>query len=188
MAEYVEDDVTGIIDDIFDLFARFGAGHYGEDVSLEQHMLQSAAMAEALGASRELVTAALLHDVGHFLHADSEHAIGEVRDLEHETLGAKWLARSFGVAITAPIALHVRAKRYLCAVELPYFERLSEASKLSLAVQGGVMTEAEAAAFATEASFDAAVFLRRCDDLGKELGASTKTLEDYRKLLEVAVC
>jgi predicted HD phosphohydrolase len=53
-----------IVSEIFDLFARFGSGGYGEDLSLESHMLQSAALAESLGAPPNLVVAALLHDIG----------------------------------------------------------------------------------------------------------------------------
>ena len=57
-----------IIDFILDLFARRGAEEYmGEPVSMAQHMEQSAACAVADGASDELVVAALLHDIGHFV-------------------------------------------------------------------------------------------------------------------------
>ena len=47
----------------------------------------------------------------------------------------------------APIKLHVDAKRYLCATRAGYFEALSIDSKRSLALQGGVFTPQEAAAF-----------------------------------------
>ena len=62
--------MSGILSDIFDLFARFGADRYGEELSIAQHMLQSAAMAESLGATPTAVTAALLHDIGYFVHSD----------------------------------------------------------------------------------------------------------------------
>jgi predicted HD phosphohydrolase len=175
--------MTTIIDEIFDLFARFGSGGYGEDLSLESHMLQSAALAESMGAPEPVVAAALLHDIGYFLHVDSETSIQEGRDIEHESLGAAWLSRGFDERVTAPIALHVRAKQYLCAVEPGYHEQLSEASRLSLLTQGGVMSEAEALAFRKEPAFEAALLLRRCDDGGKDLAAHPKTLEQYRGLL-----
>ena len=38
----------------------------------------------------------------------------------HEATGARYLAALFGPAVTGPIALHVRAKRYRCAVDPPY--------------------------------------------------------------------
>ena len=179
--------MTAIVREIFDLFARFGAGTYGEDLSLERHMLQSAAMAKSMGAPDAVVVAALLHDIGYFLYADSEGALGAGRDFAHEALGAAWLSRAFDEAMTAPIALHVEAKRYLCAVEPGYYDQLSDASRRSLAVQGGVMSQAEAAAFARLPAFEAAVLLRRCDDLGKNAEAPTGGIDHYRGLIESSI-
>ena len=170
--------MSGILSEIFDLFARFGAERYGEDLSIAQHMLQSAAMAESLGAAPPAVTAALLHDIGYFLHSD-----GGSGEHPHEILGAAWLARGFDTDVTAPIALHVQAKRYLCAVEPDYFEGLSTASRVSLAVQGGVMSPGEATAFAREPGFEAAVLLRRCDDRGKDVSLQAQGIVHYRDLL-----
>lgn len=179
--------MTAIVDEIFDLFARFGSGHYGEDVSLETHMLQSATMAESMGAPANVVVAALLHDVGHLLHPGGEAAAIDGRNLEHEALGAAWLSRAFGKDVTAPIALHVEAKRYLCAVEPDYFDHLSDASRLSLVGQGGVMSEAEAIAFTKHPGFEAALILRRCDDLGKDASIETRDLEYFRDLITAAL-
>lgn len=179
--------MTTIITEIFDLFARFGSERYGEDLSLEDHMLQSAAAAQSQGAPENIVVAALLHDVGHFLHAGDGTEANASVDFEHEALGAAWLSRGFGEDVTAPIARHVDAKRYLCAVEPGYFEQLSDASRLSLGVQGGVMSEGEAAAFAKLPAFAAALTLRRCDDSGKDASARTQSLEGYRGLLTAAL-
>jgi predicted HD phosphohydrolase len=175
--------MTAIISEIIDLFARFGSGGYGEDLSLERHMLQSAAMARSLGASDSVVAAALLHDIGYFLHAGAETSIDEGRNIEHEALGATWLSSAFSAEVTAPIALHVEAKRYLCAVEPDYYDHLSQASRLSLTVQGGVMSPEEAIAFAAHPALEAAVLLRRCDDLGKDVRVPKGAIEDYRELL-----
>ena len=174
--------MSGILSEVFDLFTRFGADRYGEDLSIAQHMLQSAAMAESLGAARPVVAAALLHDFGYFLDSD-----GVPGGSPHETLGAAWLARGFDTDVTAPIALHVQAKRYLCAVEPDYFEGLSTASRLSLAVQGGVMSPGEATAFAREPGFEAAVLLRRCDDRGKDVSLQAQGIVHYRDLLEACL-
>jgi putative nucleotidyltransferase with HDIG domain len=179
--------VSAIIGEIFELFARFGSGGYGEEISLEQHMLQTAMLAASLGAPEKVVAAALLHDIGYFLHADAETSIDEGRNIEHEALGAAWLSRGFDEAVTAPIALHVQAKRYLCAVEPGYFEQLSRASRLSLATQGGVMNESEVAAFESEPAFESALLLRRCDDGGKDLSMQTQGVEGFRGLLTGAL-
>ncbi len=175
--------MSDIIDEIFGLFARFGRDRYGEDLSLESHMLQSAALADSLKAPRHVVVAALLHDLGHFLCPEGEAANGRGREVDHEAIGAAWLSRGFGEEVTLPIALHVRAKRYLCAVEPGYFDRLSQASRLSLVVQGGIMTLAETATFAEEPAFAAALMLRRCDDTGKDASAPTPSLAHYRDLM-----
>ncbi len=179
--------MTAIVSEIVDLFSRFGARRYGEDLSLEDHMLQSAARARALGARDSLVVAALLHDIGHFLSAGGETAVGDGLDLEHEALGAAWLSRAFGQDVTEPIALHVAAKRYLCAVQPDYYAGLSQASRLSLAVQGGVMSESEASTFAGRPAFEAALLLRRCDDAGKDASVETPPIDTYRDLLTAAL-
>jgi phosphonate degradation associated HDIG domain protein len=176
--------LTGVIDELFGLFARFGSGHYGEGLSLERHMLQSAAWARSRGAPDAVVAAALLHDIGYFLHPDSEDSIDEGRDVEHESLGAAYLSQWFGPEVTAPVALHVQAKRYLCAVEDDYYARLSDASRKSLALQGGVMAADEVQAFEADPHFDAATLLRRCDDRGKDIEGVEQPLESYRALLE----
>ena len=176
-----------VIDKIFDLFASFGSEAYGEDLSLERHMIQSAALAKAMGASDSLVVAALLHDVGYFLHADGGARDGVGGDFEHESLGAMWLSQAFGEEVTRPIALHVRAKQYLCAVEPGYLEQLSDASRLSLALQGGIMNEDEAEAFAKQPAFDAALVVRRCDDAGKDAAIQTRDIEHYRALLTASL-
>jgi gamma-butyrobetaine dioxygenase len=150
-------------------------------------MLQAAAWAKRQGAPAPLIAAALLHDVGHFLHPDGESPGGAARDIEHPALGAAWLSQAFGEDVTAPIALHVEAKRYLCAIEPDYYDHLSEASRRSLALQGGVMSNGEIALFAKHPAFAAALTVRRCDDHGKDVNARTKGLGDFRDLLAASL-
>ena len=55
--------------DIAHLFAQKGGEQYtGEPVTQLEHALQTALQAEQEGAGDALVTAALLHDLGHVLH------------------------------------------------------------------------------------------------------------------------
>ena len=89
----------------------------------------------------------------------------------------------FGPAVTRPIALHVAAKRYLCAVESGYLASLSPASVRSLALQGGPFTADQAASFALLDGFDDAVRLRRYDDLGKAPDAATPGFDAYVPML-----
>ena len=60
------------------------------------------------------------------------------------------------------------AKRYLCATDQSYFERLSDASVRTLALQGGPMDEAECATYAKTPFLDDILAVRRYDDAGKD--------------------
>jgi gamma-butyrobetaine dioxygenase len=156
------------------LFASEGAADYlGEAVTQAAHMLQAAALAEQAGATPALVAAALLHDVGHFTGTITGHDLMRGTDNRHSEQGANWLAQWFGPAVTEPVRLHVAAKRYLCAVEPGYFERLSPASVYTLGVQGGPMGGDELAAFEANPFAKDACQVRRWDDDAKDPDALT---------------
>lgn len=164
--------------------AEGGREYLGERVSMEQHMLQTAAAARLAGASRALVVAAVAHDVGHFTGVVSGRELMEGTDNHHDEVAAAWLGRWFGEAVTEPVRLHVAAKRYLCAVDPTYHDRLSEASTYTMGVQGGPMSAEEAAAFAGLPYAADAVRLRRWDDLGKDPDLAPLTLEEFRVEIE----
>ena len=178
-------DKSPTVETILELFARRGGAEYGgERVSQLEHALQCAALAQAAGASDELVAAALLHDIGHLLHDLGEDAAERGVDDAHERLGAEWLAAHAPQAVVEPVLLHVPAKRYLCAVNPAYYERLSAPSRLSLSLQGGPMSPAEVYEFRTNPYWREAAQLRQWDDGAKAPGARTPALEDLRGLLE----
>ncbi len=140
--------LAGAADEIRRLFAERGDSAYGgEAVSQREHALQAAHFARQSGATPALITAALLHDVGHLLHRLPDDAPDDGVDDVHEDLGGRWLARWFGANVIEPVRMHVDAKRYLCAVEPAYRQQLSRASEVSLALQGGPMTSQEVRAF-----------------------------------------
>ena len=176
-----------ISDRVFEIFAaRGGDAYFGEPVSQLEHALQAAYHASHDHAPDWLVVAALLHDIGHLLHDMPEHVADLGIDARHENLGHTWLAQYFGPEVTAPVRMHVDAKRYLCATDPDYLGRLSPASVQSLQLQGGSFTEAEARAFAQKPFAREAVRLRRWDDLAKVPGMRVPGLEDYRTLIEAA--
>ncbi|AOY02103.1 phosphonate degradation HD-domain oxygenase [Jeongeupia sp. USM3] len=163
-----------------ELLAGAGASRYGgEAISQLEHALQSAECAERDGASASLITAALLHDVGHLVAGQDDDDLAKGIDDRHEQTGIAALRKLFGEDVLAPIALHVSAKRYLCAAEPGYLAGLSDASRLSLALQGGVMGAAEAGRFARNPHAVAAVALRRWDDEAKVVGKTTPGLAHY---------
>lgn len=170
-----------------ELYATRGERHYGEGVNQRQHGLQAARLAEQEGADGALVIAALLHDIGHLLHKQGEDAAGRGIDTRHEAMGAGWLRRFFGEAVCEPIRLHVEAKRYLCAVESGYFEGLSPASKLSLSLQGGIMTPDEAESFIALPWAREAVRLRRWDEGAKVPGQTTPDFAHFEGHIAAAL-
>lgn len=173
-----------VIDEIFAMFRKFGGLTYGEDVTQLAHVLQAAHAAREDGASDSLIAAALLHDVGQFMDDAGNAAEKYGIDARHEVSGAAFLANYFPETIVEPIRLHVDAKRYLCAVEPGYLNDLSHASAISLTLQGGVYSPAEAAAFAARLYAAEAICLRRYDDIGKRRDWHVPPLETYRSLLE----
>lgn len=169
------------------LYDGYAGGTYDEVVSQLDHALQTAALARAEGAADPLVAAALLHDVGHLLELrDGGVDDGDVAvDLGHELRGARWLGRLFPPEVTAPIAIHVAAKRYRCAVDPAYEAGLSDGSRRSLARQGGPMVPDEVAGFEADPAHLDAVRLRGWDDAGKVTeDLEVPPLAAYRALLD----
>jgi phosphonate degradation associated HDIG domain protein len=175
------------ISDICVLFARKGGRAYaGEPVNQIEHALQTAMRAEDDGATAALVTAALLHDLGHLLNDQGESPTLRGVDDLHQYAALPFLRALFADDVLVPIRLHVDAKRYLCATRDGYFEALSADSKRSLVLQGGVYTPEEAKAFIAQPHADDAVRLRLWDDLAKMENAVTPPLAHFVVAIEAA--
>jgi phosphonate degradation associated HDIG domain protein len=178
-------DLPAVIDRICELFQERGSERYGgEDVSQTEHALQSAMAAEKEGAPPALVVSALLHDLGHLLHNLPDDCAEHGVDDRHEDLACRWLQRYFGPEVTEPIRLHVSAKRYLCATDHAYHAGLSDASRLSLKLQGGPFQASEVADFEKNPHFRSAVQVRVWDDIAKIKGLATPTIDHYRPMME----
>ena len=104
--------------------------------------------------------------------------------VDHEKLGAVYLiSKGFSQKISALVQSHVAAKRYLTFKFPEYFNQLSEASVKTLAYQGGVMTQAEAAAFEQDPLWPMYVQLRRWDEQAKETFKPLPPLDKYKKMM-----
>ena len=102
----------------------------------------------------------------------------------HGDTGGAWVAERFEPAVAEPVRLHVEAKRYLCAVDPEYHDRLSSASQYTLTQQNGPMGIDEIAAFEANKYFQDAVALRVFeDDHGKKTGTPVPLLKDFAALL-----
>ncbi|HYP32594.1 MAG TPA: HD domain-containing protein [Burkholderiaceae bacterium] len=178
---------SDILERIEHWFALHGATSYEgkrhESVSALAHALQCAQLAEDARADSQLVAAALLHDVGHFVAINEVGAMADVDDA-HELRGVAVLVRDFPPAVVEPIRLHVAAKRYLTATEPAYLRGLSPASVHSLAQQGGPLRGGEIARFEAQPFAEDAVRLRRWDDLAKTPGRATPGLDYYLAVLD----
>ena len=170
--------------DIEKLFRDHGHIAYnGEGVTQLEHALQCAQLAEAEKAPAELVTAALLHDLGHLLNLQGETPTQRGIDDQHQYYAIPFIRPLLPPAVIEPIRLHVDAKRALCALDPSYYESLSEDSKRSLTLQGGVFSRQEAEAFMSKPFAQDALRLRRWDDRAKAAGATTPPIGHY---LEIA--
>ena len=166
--------------DIELLFARQGHEQYsGEPVTQLEHALQTAHFAEQSEANDALVTACLLHDLGHLLNHQGETPTLRGIDDTHQYFALPFLRGLFADAVLDAIKLHVDAKRYLCQVDTGYYDRLSADSKRSLALQGGVFAPAAAAAFIAQPGAHDAVRLRQWDDLAKQADLATPSLAHF---------
>jgi len=182
--------VSGMADRLLDALARSARHSYGgEAVSELEHALQCADLARAAGADTELQLACLLHDVGRYavdpaLIADTtEPRRAGPRARGHHEVGADLIAPWVPARVAWCVRMHADAKRYLCATEPAYYDRLSAASRHTLRLQGGVMNAEEARHLREHPWLPDALALRRWDDQAKVPGRATQPLEAWAPLL-----
>jgi len=177
-----------IVEFIADIFLRRGADSYlGEAVSMSEHMLQGALLAENSRASKQMIAAILLHDIGHYTNEFPEDALENGIDNHHDTAGAAVLEAYFPPMVTDCVLHHVSAKRYLCAIDSDYFNGLSAASIHTLKLQGGPFNANEIAEFRSQPHLDEIVQVRIWDDLAKVKGVITPAFEHYAPVLQSVV-
>jgi predicted HD phosphohydrolase len=193
--------MTSMADRLIISMEEAAARQYGgEAVSELEHALQCAELAEAAGADEELVLAALLHDVGRYAvsqdlvidnwinmegasaapakppHLGEMPLVAPESRRGHHEVGAALIALWVPARVAWCVRMHADAKRYLCATEPGYYDRLSPASRRTLVVQGGVMTAAEIGAVQGHSWLPDALALRRWDDAAKIPGEVTRPL------------
>ena len=176
-----------IVDEIFSLYENHGNADYiGEPVSQLEHMCQAAQLAEEEGHDDEVVLAAFFHDIGHLCEFIMPVELMEgVGVLDHESIGQEYLVKKgFSERIAKLVRSHVEAKRFLTFKFPEYFEKLSDASKLTLQHQGGRMNAEEAEAFEADPMFDIYIKMRTWDDLAK---ITNKALPDLNRYKQMAI-
>ena len=174
--------MSSIIEKIIKNYKTNKSLYIGEKVTMTEHMIQSAMLAEKNKSSSSLVCAALLHDYGHFILDDPDELVDQKKDGMHEDVAYQYLKKYFNENVVMPIKNHVKAKKYL-ARNKKYYDILSRASKVSLHLQGGAMNENEAEKFEKEKFFDDAIKLRKFDESAKKTDIKMKDISDYKNLL-----
>ena len=139
-------------------------------------------LAEKNKCSTNLICSSLLHDYGHFIINNPDRLVKNKINGNHEVIGANYLKSFFSDEIINPILLHVDAKRYLSRSK-KYFDKLSEASKISLELQGGIMKDEEVKKFLKIKNYKDAIKLRSFDEDAKKQNIKIKKIEDYKELL-----
>lgn len=187
-SNHTADTPEEIIALLRDILVRRGSESYlGEAVSMSEHMLQTAWIAEQAGESPGVIVAALLHDIGHYTGEFGDDFLDIGVDNLHEVTGEKILRSWFPPEVCEPVRWHVDAKRYLCATEPAYYETLSGPSKRSLELQGGPMNEQEVKSFEQNPWLDTILRIRRYDDGGKVAGRRTPDMEYYLGMVETVL-
>src|SRR5687768_17121089 len=172
-----------IVNEIFELYTAYGNADYiGEPVSQLEHMCQAAQLAEAEGYNEEIILAAFFHDIGHLCeHIMAVEQMDGYGVADHEGLGGNYLReKGFSIEMSRLVESHVNAKRYLTYKYPEYYEKLSEASRVTLQKQGGVMTYQEAAVFETDPLFQLYIKIREWDDKAKLMNKPLPPLEKYK--------
>ena len=177
-------NTENIVDFIGSIFERRGGEEYlGEPVTMGQHMLQGATLAEQNKEPDEIVVGALLHDIGHFTSEFGTFSMDDTEDRYHENAGADLLENFFPSVITDCCRYHVAAKRYLCATDPLYCNKLSDASVHSLNLQGGPMSEAEIINFKRNPNLKQILTVRLYDDAAKVPKMATPSFRHFAPLV-----
>jgi len=176
------ENIVSFLGDIFD--RRGGEEYLGEPVTMAQHMLQGATMAEEAGQPEVIIVSALLHDIGHFTSEFGTFKMDDTEDRFHEEAGAQVLEAFFPTLVTDCVRYHVAAKRYLCATRPDYFARLSEASVHSLNLQGGPMNADEVEVFQQNPNLKEIVQVRYLDDAGKRADMETPDFAHFAPMVQ----
>jgi len=172
-----------ILDKIISNFKNNKSLYIGEKLTMSEHMIQSAMLAEKAKCNDNLVCSCLLHDYGHFIIEDPYSLVNNNKDGEHEAIGYEYLKKFFNKEIVEPIKYHVLAKRYL-ARNKKYFNFLSEASKISLKLQGGILNNDESKEFKKKKYFKNSILVRKFDEAAKKTNIKMKSIDNYKSLLE----
>jgi 2-amino-1-hydroxyethylphosphonate dioxygenase (glycine-forming) len=179
------DQAKIVVNEIFSLYEVHGAADYiGEPVSQIEHMCQAAQLAEIEGYDDEVILAAFFHDIGHLCeHVFDTTQMDGYGVMDHESLGSQYLReKGFSEKIARLVESHVPAKRYLTFKHPDYYNKLSDASKITLDKQRGRMNDDEAKQFESDKLYLLFIKIREWDDKAKVERVPLPSLEIYKQM------
>jgi len=169
---------------VFDLYTKYGDNDYiGEEVTQLEHALQCAHQASIeFPDNLEIILGAFLHDIGHLLsiHDSNQGVEDKLIDFDnkslnglglvnHENIGADFLEKmGFPKSVSSLGRNHVIAKRYLITKDGEYLNNLSDASKETFKLQGGVLSNIELSNFELDKEHPVFIRMRHWDDMAKD--------------------
>ena len=155
---------------ITELLVSTATDDFGEKISHLEHALQTYSYAkEHYPEDDELAVAGFWHDIGHSLYGSDGYDLMMSRDEvilgvhDHDKLAADILKDLLSKRCCALIENHTMVKRYKAYKG----DSLSEASKETLELEGGLLTSSERLQFEKHPLFSTLIKLRECDDAGK---------------------
>ena len=174
--------------EVLELYKRYGSHDYiGEKISQLEHAIQAAMLAEKDNQSKEIILAALLHDIGHLVALNNNNFTKKMNGLgvfNHETIGKEYLiGLGFKYPIPQLVENHVVAKRYIISKTPDYYFTLTDASKKTLKLQGGPLTFSESISFENNPLFEASIIVRNYDDNAKVKGKKIRDVKYYENML-----
>jgi 2-amino-1-hydroxyethylphosphonate dioxygenase (glycine-forming) len=184
MLNQMKHSTEEVVKEIFDLYDIYGKADYiGEPISQIEHMSQSAQLAIDEGHDDEVVLAAFFHDIGHIcVMKNIANDMQGYGTRSHEKIGADYLReKGFSEKIAKLVESHVQAKRYLTFKYPEYYTKLSDASKQTLVLQGGIMSAQEAMLFEADPLFTLSIRMRQWDEQAKQEGIKIIDLESLKR-------
>jgi predicted HD phosphohydrolase len=177
------------INNIFKLYNDYGSVEYmGQGITHLEHALQTAYFARAQGYDNVVVTAALLHGIGHLIGLKYDFEImGNFGIKNYEKIGADWL-RQVEMSETTCLLIekHTQARRFIVTTSPDYYDNLSETSKEILKLKGDLMAEKEIEEFRSNELKQALIVLSIWDEKSKMKNKSVPSLENYRKTIRLS--
>lgn len=160
------------------------------NITQNEHALQIAtiAMNNTDNYNKHLIIAALLHDINHLMPGTGEPAHENLNDYptsQPMMNGYNFLKYlNLPINIIEPIRLQQlgAAKKYLCATDINYYNKLNESSKFSLELLGGIFNEQECEIFLNNKYYKDSIKIQLWNDMSKKKNVVTEDLDFFMSI------